>query len=352
MSRRACSSIARLGLGSGGPGVQQEQRLASTGGAQAGRAPARPAAQALRCLGVPPPPPADAWPAGCCGVDGARAHRIAPGSLRPPPPARPQPWARARPASRIRTTGSRAATRARVRRLPRSAAAAALRLPPLVQHAPTRPPLIASPRAPRPPPTPRSVHLGGGGGQKGAQALRPGRLARAHAAGRGEDDRAAQARGPGGLPPHAHHPGLPRPAGAPGQAGEGGAHQARDHQRAAGAPPPPRPRPGPPQGAPLERAPGPGLGALAARTCSCACAGSALPRAPRARPGPQTLRYLDLEPAYKQELLSYRIKTLNEGLRQAMEDPDLGLPKPGRQRQEAGAAVLAGFVPSIQPGGA
>jgi hypothetical protein len=34
-----------------------------------------------------------------------------------------------------------------------------------------------------------------------------------------------------------------------------------------------------------------------------------------------------------------------------MEDPDLGLPKPGRQRQEAGAAVLAGFVPSIQPGG-
>ena len=57
-----------------------------------------------------------------------------------------------------------------------------------------------------------------------------------------------------------------------------------------------------------------------------------------------------MDPGYKQELLSYRVKTLNEGLRQVLEDPDLGLPKPGKQRQEAGAAVLAGFVPSIQPG--
>lgn len=63
----------------------------------------------------------------------------------------------------------------------------------------------------------------------------------------------------------------------------------------------------------------------------------------------QALRYSDLDLEYKKELLSYRIRTLNEGLHKVLEDPDLGLPKPGQKRQATGAEALAGFVPLTKP---
>ena len=65
---------------------------------------------------------------------------------------------------------------------------------------------------------------------------------------------------------------------------------------------------------------------------------------------PAPRRYLDLDLGYKQELLSYRLKTLNEELHGVLADPELALPKAG-ERKERGRAVLAGFVPAITPGG-